>query len=80
MREPMPTEPQQIKQTPVKAVTPNGDEIEVSEVVLSEPLTANATPPSSLPKTGSYLPLLGLAGLLAIGASVGLRMAAQRIS
>jgi hypothetical protein len=80
MREPAPTDPQQIKQTPVKAVTPNGDEIEVSEVVLSQPLTASATPPSSLPKTGSYLPLLGLAGLLAIGTSVGLRMAARRIS
>jgi hypothetical protein len=80
MREPVPTEAQQIKQAPVKAVTPSGDEIEVSEVVLSQPLTANATPPSSLPKTGSYLPLLGLAGLLAIGTSVGLRMAARRIS
>jgi hypothetical protein len=80
MREPAPTELQQIKQTPVKAVTPNGDEIEVSEVVLSQPLTANATPPSSLPKTASYLPLLGLAGLLAIATSFGLRMAARRIS
>ena len=78
--EPVPAEPQQIKQTPVKAVTPSGDEIEIAEVVLSQPLTANATPPSSLPKTGSYLPLLGLAGLLALGTSVGLRIAARRIS
>jgi hypothetical protein len=78
--EPVPTEPQQIKQTPVKAVTPSGDEIEVAEVVLSQPLTANAAPPSSLPKTGSYLPLLGLAGLLALGTSVGLRIAVRRIS
>jgi hypothetical protein len=79
-REPVPTEPQQIKQAPVKAVTPSGEEIEVSEVVLSQPVTANAAPPSSLPKTGSYLPLLGLTGLLALGGSVGLRMAARRIS
>ena len=78
--EPVPAEPQQIKQTPVKAVTPSGDEIEIAEVVLSQPLTANATPPSSLPKTGSYLPLLGLAGLLALATSVGLRIAARRIS
>jgi len=78
--EPVPTEPQQMKKTPVKAVTPSGDEIEIAEVVLSQPLTANATPPSSLPKTASYLPLLGLAGLLALGTSVGLRMAARRIS
>jgi hypothetical protein len=80
MREPVPTEPQQVKQAPVKAVTPNGDEIEVSEVIVSQPLMANVAPPSSLPKTGSYLPLLGLAGLLAIGSSVGLRLAARRIS
>jgi hypothetical protein len=80
MPEPVPTEPQQIKQTPVKAVTPNGEEIEVSEVVLSQPLTASATPASSLPKTASYLPLFGLVGLLAIGTSVGLRLAARRIS
>jgi hypothetical protein len=80
MREPVPTEPQQIKQTPVKAVTPSGEEIEVSEVVVSQPMTANATPPSSLPKTGSYLPLIGLVGLLAIAGSFGVRMAAQRIS
>ncbi|MBV8050079.1 MAG: hypothetical protein JOZ80_02750 [Acidobacteriaceae bacterium] len=78
--EPMPTEAQQIKQTPVKAVTPGGDEIEVSEVVLAQPVLASATPPSSLPKTGSYFPLLGWTGLLALGGSFALRAAAKRIS
>jgi hypothetical protein len=80
MPEPAPTEANQIKQVPVKAVTPSGEEIEVAEVVATQPITANSAPPTSLPKTGSYLPLLGLAGLLGLGSSVGLRMAARRIS
>ncbi len=78
--EPVPAEAQQIKQAPVKAVTPSGEEIEVAEVVVTQPETANATPPSSLPKTGSLLPLFGLAGLLALGSSLALRIAARRIS
>jgi LPXTG-motif cell wall-anchored protein len=80
MPEPLPSGVQQIKQASVKAVTPSGDEIEVAEVVLSQPMTANAAPPSSLPKTGSNLPLLELIGLLALGASVGLRIVARNIS
>jgi hypothetical protein len=80
MPEPAPTEAHQIKQVPVKAVTPSGEEIEVAEVIVSQPVTANAAPPSSLPKTGSYLPLFGWAGLLALGTSLGLRMVARRIS
>jgi LPXTG-motif cell wall-anchored protein len=79
MPEPAPTEPQQIKQAPVKAVTPSGEEIEISEVIASQPIAASAVP-NSLPKTGSPLPLLGLAGLLALASSVGLRMAARKIS
>lgn len=78
--EPAPTEAKQVKQAPVKAVAPSGDEIEVSEVVVSQPMTASVAPPSSLPKTGSYLPLIGLSGLLALGISFALRVAAKRIS
>jgi LPXTG-motif cell wall-anchored protein len=80
MPEPRPSGVQQIKQAPVKAVTPSGEEIEISEVIVSQPTTANEAPPSSLPKTGSNLPLLGLVGLLALGTSVGLRIVARRIS
>jgi LPXTG-motif cell wall-anchored protein len=36
--------------------------------------------PSSLPKTGSFLPLLWWAGLLALGVSFALRSAARRIA
>ena len=77
--EPTPTEPQQIKQAPVKAVTPSGEEIEVTEVIATQPVTASVAP-SSLPKTGSSLPLLGWAGLLALGGSLALRTAARGIS
>jgi hypothetical protein len=80
MPETTPLGVQQIKQAPVKAVTPSGDEIEVAEVVLSQPMTVNAPPAPSLPKTGSDLPLLELIGLLALGASVGLRIVARNIS
>jgi hypothetical protein len=79
MPEPAPAEPQQIKQTPVKAVTPSGEEIEFTEVVATQPVTASAVP-SSLPKTGSFLPLLWWAGLLALGVSFALRSAARRIA
>src|SRR5215472_1384532 len=78
--EPTPVEAQEIKQAPVKAVTPSGDEVEVTEVIATEQVTPDAEPPSSLPKTGSYLPLVGLTGLLALGGSFTLRAAARRIS
>ncbi len=37
MREPVPTEPQQIKQAPVKAVTPSGEETDMTAVVGTKP-------------------------------------------
>jgi hypothetical protein len=79
----MPDEPpvdvSQIKQTPVKAVSPSGEEIEITEVVLTQPVAVPVEPPvNSLPKTGSLLPLLELAGLLALAAAVVLRSAAQK--
>lgn len=55
-----------MQQAPVKAVQPTGEEVEVAEVVAAEEV---------LPTTGSPLPLLGLLGLLAIGAGLTLRLA-----
>jgi LPXTG-motif cell wall-anchored protein len=80
----MPDEPPadttQIKRTPVKAINPSGEEIEVTEIVATEPLVVPVeAPASSLPKTGSSLPLLGAAGLLALAAAVVLRAAAQKL-
>ena len=56
-----------LEQTPVKAVEPSGEEVEIAEVI-----DTVAVPPA-LPSTGSSLPLLGLLGLLAAGAGLGLR-------
>jgi len=53
-----------VEQTPVKAVQPSGDEVEVTEVVDTV---------AELPTTGSSLTLLGLVGLLALAAGLGLR-------
>jgi hypothetical protein len=79
MPEPAPTEAKQIQQVPVKAVTPSGEEIEIAEVVAMQPVVATAAP-SSLPKTGSDIPLLACAGMLALGSSFLLRAAARRLS
>jgi hypothetical protein len=68
----------QIKQATVKAVTPSGEEIEIAEVVLSEPaVTPQEAAAPSLPKTASSLPLFGLLGLLSLAAGLGLRAAAR---
>ena len=81
----MPDEPPvdttQIKQTPVKAINPSGEEIEITEIVASEPLVVPVeAPASSLPKTGSPLPFLEAAGLLALAAAVALRVATQKVA
>jgi hypothetical protein len=75
-----PSDAAQIRQTPVKAVTPSGEEIEVTEVIASQPVTQAEATPSSLPKTASFLPLVGLAGFLALGAGLSIRKAARSIS
>lgn len=79
MPEPQPTDTAQIKQTPVKAVSPSGEEIEIAEIIESQPVVVPTEAPSSLPKTGSSLPLLSLVGLLSLGAAGVLREAARRM-
>lgn len=70
----------QMKQTPVKAVAPSGEEIEITEIVESQPVAAAQEAPAALPQTGSSLPLLWLIGLLALGTAIIFRMAARAIS
>jgi hypothetical protein len=79
----MPDEPpadtSQIKLTPVKAVNPSGEEIEITEVVVTLPIVVPVEAPvTSLPKTGSLLPLLESAGLVALALAIVLRLAAQK--
>jgi hypothetical protein len=61
-----------LEQTPVKAVEPSGEEVEIAEVV------DTVVVPPTLPSTGSPLPLLGLLGLLAASAGLGLRFIPTR--
>lgn len=79
MPEPLPTDTAQIKQTSVKAVSPSGEEIEIAEIIESQPVVVPTEAPSSLPKTGSPLPLLLLVGLLSLGAAGVLHEAARRM-
>ena len=81
MPDQQPTVAAQIKQTPVKAVTPGGEEIEIAEIVASAPVEVpTEASQGPLPKTSSNLPLLGLVALLSLAAGVVLRMAARWVN
>jgi hypothetical protein len=68
-----------LQTAPVEAVAPTGEPVELAQVVEppaeEAPMVAAAEP---LPATASSLPLIGLIGLLALGAGFGLSMAAKR--
>jgi hypothetical protein len=65
---------------PVEAVNPNGETVDTAQVIQAPPVTEAAVVPAppqpvlaaSLPKTASHLPLIGLVGLLSLGAGFGL--------
>jgi hypothetical protein len=63
-----------LEKTPVKAVEPSGEEVEIAEVV------DTVTTTEALPETGSSLPLLGLIGLLALGAGLTLRAMGSEVA
>jgi len=70
-----------LKEAPIAAVKPSGEEIPVAEVVQAPPAKveaakaeepAKAEPAETLPATASQLPLLGLIGILSLGAGLAL--------
>jgi len=77
----------QLKEAPVMAIQPTGEEVEVAAVVTPPPaaelepdtaptqLAAKAT----LPPTASPLSLIALLGLLALGGAWALRLAQKRV-
>jgi len=71
----------ELKQAPVRAVQPSGQEVEVAQVVTPPPdlATVAELPEPTLPKTASPLPLIGLLGLLALGGAFALRSVASRV-
>jgi hypothetical protein len=74
----------ELKRTPVMAITPRGEEVQLAEVVTPPPaetLVASAQAPmeQTLPDTASRLPLFGLFGLLALGGAMAVRAIAKRV-
>ena len=59
-----------LKTAPVEAVSPSGETVETAQVVQAPP--AKPVQVASLPRTASYLPLIGLVGLLSLCAGFGL--------
>jgi hypothetical protein len=68
----------QLKLAPVLAVKPTGDDAQIAEVVGAPPAEQLLASATELPKTASPLPLIGVFGLLALGAAFGLQLARAR--
>jgi len=71
-----------LKKAPVLAVQPTGEDVEIAQVVTAPPaevLVATNDAPAQLPKTASPMPLIGLFGLLALGAAFTLKFARARV-
>jgi hypothetical protein len=77
----------QLKQAPIMAIQPTGEEVQLAVVVTPppvEPAPAAApvqvaqVPVDRLPDTASNLPLIGLCGLLALGGALAIRSLRNR--
>jgi hypothetical protein len=68
--------PVALREAPIKAVTPKGEEVEVAQVIPPKTEVAEAR----LPKTASSLPLLGLLGLLSLGSGFALLLVSKRVA
>jgi hypothetical protein len=69
----------QLKETPVIAVKPTGEEVAVAEVVQAEPVQVAEVTPVALPETASSLPLIALFGMLAMGGALALHLLDKRV-
>ena len=69
----------ELKQAPVMAVRPTGEEVQLAEVVTPPPAETQVATAQTLPATASTLPLIGLFGLLALGGALVLRTATSRL-
>jgi hypothetical protein len=74
----------QLKQAPIMAIQPSGQEVQLAEVVTAPP--APPAPPvqtqeadRALPATASALPLIALLGLLALCGTFAFRLAEKRV-
>jgi hypothetical protein len=62
-----------LRTTPIKAIKPTGETIEIAEVILLPPVQT-----AGLPKTASDLPLLAMIGFLIVSLSVSIRALCYR--
>ena len=71
----------QLKEAPVQAVEPTGEDVEIAKVVTPPPaeVAENTAPATKLPNTASPMPLVGLLGLLALGAAFSLKLVRARV-
>ena len=67
-----------LKQAPIEAVRPTGDVVELAEVVEAPPVQTAELRPVVLPNTASLLPLVGLIGLLSLGAGFTIMVVLNR--
>lgn len=83
---PLETEPtvEALKTVEVEAVKPTGEEVPVAEVVepppVKEAAPVAAVEAEALPPTASQLPLVGLIGIISLGAAVGLSLIPKRVA
>ncbi len=70
----------QLKQAPVMAIKPTGEEVELAQVVTPPPAEPVEVAAAQLPKTGSELPLIELLGLLTLCGGFTLRLVQKRLS
>jgi hypothetical protein len=68
-----------LKQAPIMAAKPTGEEVEMAEVVTPPPAETDVAMAPALPRTASTLPGMFLFGLLALGAAFAVRGVAQRL-
>jgi len=70
-----------LKQAPIGAVSPAGEDVATSEVVEAPPVqTASIAKPRRLPQTASHLPLVALFGFLSLGAGLALSVYSKRVA
>ncbi len=70
----------ELKQVPVMAIQPTGEEVELAQVVTPPPAQEpTQMAANELPKTASPLPLIALLGFLALGGAWTLRLVQRRV-
>ena len=76
MAEPIPAA--ELRLVPIRAITPQGEDREVAEVVGPPPVQTASVRPMVLPQTAGQWPLMGLLGLLSMGAGFALYAFSKR--